>query len=341
MMKKIKTSLVALAAFAAFGALFAPGVASAKETKIKLGTLAPEGSPWHTSMKRMAQRIKEVSGGQVVVTIYPGGVAGDEGDMVRKMRVGNLTAATITNIGLSRITRAAIALQIPMTIESYEELDYVRDKMAPKIAAEMEKEGFVALNWGDAGWVHFFSKTPAKTPDDFRKTKMFVWSGDPEAEKAWKAAKFTTVPLSSTEVLPSLQTGLVDSFGTSALFALTAQWFMPAKNMLQLNWTPLNGATVISKKQWDEIDPAIREKILVVAAEEGATLRAEVRKLGDTSIKAMVDRGLQVTQADAALVAEWRKAAEMAYPEMRGKVVPEPFFDEVLALVKQYRSNKK
>jgi TRAP-type transport system periplasmic protein len=338
MMKKLFMFSAIAVALSAGGTA---GVAEAKDVKIKLGTLAPEGSPWHTSMKRMAQRIKEVSGGKVSVTIYPGGVAGDEGDMVRKMRIGQMTAATITNIGLGRISRAAIALQIPMTVESYEELDFVRDRIGPKIAAEMEKEGFVVLNWGDAGWVHFFSKNPARTPDEFRKTKMFVWSGDPEAERAWKAAKFTTVPLSSTDVLPSLQTGLVESFGTAPLYALTAQWFNPAKHMLQLNWTPLNGATVISKKQWDEIEPAIQEKIRVAAAEEGAALRAEVRKLGDSSIKAMVERGLKVHVADAALAAEWRKAAEMAYPEIRGKVVPEPFFDEVLALVKEYRSQKR
>lgn len=332
MMKK----LIAMAMFS-----LVASVAEAKEVKIKLGTLAPEGSPWHNSMKHMAQRIKEVSGGQVAVTIYPGGVAGDEGDMVRKMRVGQLTAATITNIGLGRISRTSLALQIPMTIESYEELDFVREHLGAKIAAAMEKEGFVILNWGDAGWVHFFSKTPATTPDDFRKLKMFVWSGDPEAEKAWKAAKFTTVPLSSTDVLSSLQTGLVECFGTAPLYALTAQWFQPAKYMLQLNWTPLNGATVISKKQWDEIDPAVQEKIRVAAEEEGAALRAEVRKLGDSSIKAMVDRGLKVTTPNAAVVDQWRKAADMAYPEIRGKLVPEEYFDEVLKLVKEYRSQKK
>jgi TRAP-type transport system periplasmic protein len=277
----------------------------------------------------------------VTLNVYPGGVAGDEGDMVRKMRIGQLHAATITNIGLSRITRATVALQIPMVIESYEELDYVREKIGPKIAAEIEKEGFIVLNWGDAGWVHFFSKVPAKTPDDYRKLKMFVWSGDPEAEKAWRSAKFQTVPLSSTDVLSGLKTGLVEAFCTAPIYALASNWYSEAKHMVKLNYTPLNGATIVSKKQWEEIDPELRKKISDIAQEEGAALRAEVRKRGDDAIKAMSERGLKVVEPDAALVAEWRKTAELAYPEIRGKVVPEAYFDEVVKLAKEYREQKK
>jgi TRAP-type C4-dicarboxylate transport system substrate-binding protein len=311
--------------------------AEAKDVKIKLGTLAPEGSPWHNSIKRMGQKIKEISGGRVNLVIYAGGVAGDEGDMVRKMRIGQLSAATITNIGLGRISRASLALQIPMTIESYEELDYVRTKIGAKIAAEMEKEGYVVLNWGDAGWVHFFSKEKGTLPDDFRKMKMFVWSGDPEAERAWKAAKFTTVALSSTDVLASLQSGLIESFGTSPLYALTAQWFTPAKHMLQLNWTPLNGATVITKKQWEKIDAKFHPELLKIAKEEGDALIGEIRAMSDNATEEMVKRGLNVTQPDSATVDAWRKTAEVAYPDIRGKVVPEKYFDEVQRLVKEKR----
>lgn len=330
--------IVSLAALLSFAGIRA---SEGKDVKIKLGTLAPEGSPWHNAIVRMGQRMKEGSAGQVSFTIYPGGVAGDEGDMVRKMRVGQLHAATITGIGLGRITRATIALQIPMMIDSYEELDYIRDRIGPKIAEDIEKNGFVVLNWGDAGWVHFFSKAPAFTPDDFRKLKLFVWSGDPEAERAWKSAKFNTVPLSATDVLSSLQTGLVECFGTTPLYALTSQWFMPAKNMVKLNWTPLNGATIVSKKQWEEIAPELRVKLLAIATEEGVLLRTEVRKMGDQAIKAMADRGLKVTVPDETAIEIWRRTAEMAYPEIRGKVVPEVYFDEVRRLAKEFRQQGK
>src|SRR5688572_18710251 len=228
--------------FAALALL--PAEASAKKVKIKLGTLAPEGSPWHNGLLRLSQRWQKISNNQVEIKIYPGGVLGDEGDMVRKMRVGQLHAGTMTGVGLSVISRATYAMQTPMMFRSFEELDYVRTQMAPLIQQELDANGVVVLGWGDAGWVHFFSKPAAKGVDDFRKLKLFVWSGDPAAELAWKAAKFNVVPMSATDVMSGLQTGLIQSFSTTPLYALTSQWYTYAKNMTAVKWTPLNGATV-------------------------------------------------------------------------------------------------
>lgn len=333
-MKLVRTlgwMLVATCAFVA--------PAEAKKVKIKLGTLAPEKSPWYTALARVGQRWQEVSS-DIELKIYPGGVVGDEGDMVRKMRIGQLDAATLTNIGMSRITKATVALQVPMMVESYEELDYLRDKLSPQLEAELEKGGFIVLTWGDAGWVHFFSKEPAKTPDDFRKLKMFLWSGDPESEAAWKASDFKPVPMSSTDVLSGLQTGMIEWVGTAPLFALTSQWFGLAKNMVAINWSPLNGATLVTKAEWEKIDPAIRPKLLAIAREEGVRMRAEVRTLGDDAIKAMVERGLVVHTPSAAEVAAFKAAAEKAYPTIRGPLVPAEVFDEAQRLVKEFRAQK-
>lgn len=315
--------------------------ASAKSLQIKLGTMAPEGSVWHQTLLRIKDRWQQASGGEVQLRVYPGGVAGDEGDMVRKMKVGQLHAASLTGVGMGKIHRSSIALQIPMLIESWDELDYVRGKMAGDIAAELEKEGFVVLNWGDVGWVHHFSKTPAASPEDFRKLKYFVWTGDPAAEQAWRKADFKAVPLSSTDVMSSLQTGMVEAFGVAPLFALSSQWFGLAKHMVRLNWTPLNGATLVSKAQWEKIDPAVRAKLLEIAREEGEKLKTEVRALNDKAIGAMTDRGLTVVEPTAAQIAAWKKVAELAYPDIRGSVVPEQYFDMVKKYVEEFRQKKK
>jgi TRAP-type C4-dicarboxylate transport system substrate-binding protein len=319
-----------------------PSEASAKKVKIKLGTLAPEGSPWHNGLLRLSQRWKKLSNNQVEIKIYPGGVLGDEGDMVRKMRVGQLHAGTMTGVGLSVISRATYAMQTPMLFSSFEELDYVRTKMAPMLQQELEANGVVVLGWGDAGWAHFFSKEPARTVDDFRKMKTFVWAGDPAAELAWKAANFSVVPMSSTDVMSGLQTGLIESFCTTPLFALTSQWFTYAKNMTAVKWTPLNGATVMTKEKWEELakvgDPAAFKQ---AADEEVAKTNLEVRALGEKSIKAMTERGLKVHEPTQAELAAWQKAAEAAYPTLREKVIPAKFFDEAQRLVKEYRAQAK
>jgi TRAP-type transport system periplasmic protein len=331
-----------IAALALSAIALMPAEADAKKVKVKLGTLAPEGSPWHNGLKRMTQKWDKISGGNVEVKIYPGGVLGDEGDMVRKMRVGQLHAGTMTGVGLAVISRATYAMQVPMMFSSFEELDYVRKAITPQIQAELESNGVVVLGWGDAGWVHFFSKPPAKTVDDYRKLKMFVWSGDPSAELAWKAANFKAVPMSATDVMSGLQTGLIESFATTPLFALSSQWFTYAKNMTAVKWTPLNGATVMTKDKWNELKEAGDLAAFKAAAEEEVVkTNAEVRALGEKSIKAMADRGLVVHEPSAAELAEWQKAAEAAYPTLREKVIPAKFFDEVQRLVKEHRASKK
>jgi TRAP-type C4-dicarboxylate transport system substrate-binding protein len=325
----------------AVGLALAPSSAAARKVKIKLGTLAPEGTAWHNALLRIDQRWQEASGGKVRLKVYPGGVAGDEGDMVRKMRIGQLHAAMVTGIGLGRIHRATIALQVPMLIHSWEELDYIRERIGPKIEKDLESAGFVVLNWGDAGWVHFFSKKPAKTVDEFRRLKLMVWNGDPEAERIWRLSKFNPVPLSSTDVMNALQTGMVEAFGTTPLHALASQWFGLAKQMVRLNWSPLNGATVVSKKQWEKIPAELRPELMKIAREEGDGLKQEVRGLADKAIKAMVERGLKVVEPDQTLVEQWQKVAAAAYPEISGKVVPEAYFNEVQRLAEEFRAKKK
>ncbi|MGF1509207.1 MAG: TRAP transporter substrate-binding protein DctP [Myxococcota bacterium] len=314
--------------------------ATAAPVTIKLGTIAPKRSPWYTSVEKMKVRWKEASGGAVDLRIYPGGVAGDEADMLRKIKVGQLHAASISGVGLGTVSRSTLAIQVPMLVRSYEELDYVREKLSPRLEKELEEAGFIVLTWGDAGWVHFFSSVEATTPQQFRKLKIMVFSKDPKAEQAWKAASFNPVPLSSTDVLQGLQTGLIDAFATTPIFALSAQWFGLAKHMVPVKWTPLSGATVVAKDKWEEIPAELRSELLAIARAEGRASRDQIRSLGDRAIEAMEQRGLETHQLSEAEERAWRDAAVEAYPLIRGDIIPADVFDQVKALAEEVREKK-
>jgi TRAP-type C4-dicarboxylate transport system substrate-binding protein len=118
---------------------------------MKLGTLAPEGSPWYNVIRDMAEAWKNGTGGKIDFRIYPGGIAGDDPDMVRKMRIGQLHAAVLSGAGLYGIAPETQALMMPMMLASYEEFDYMLTGIAPKLEAILEAKGFKVLNWGDAG----------------------------------------------------------------------------------------------------------------------------------------------------------------------------------------------
>lgn len=333
-MRKISAIAVAIAAVVLCAA---GGEARATPPLVKLGTVAPDGSSWHQILKDMGERWRQAPGGGVTLRIYAGGVLGDEPDMVRKMRVGQIHAAALTAVGLADIDPAVAALQIPMMFRSYEELDYVREKLRPILERRFEEKGFRILNWGDAGWVMFFAKEPFARPDDLRKMKLFVWAGDNTSVDLWKTAGFHPVPLAATDILPGLQTGLINAFDTTPLIALSSQWFGLAPHMLDLRWAPLVGATVITTKAFATIPPETLDSVLAAADEAGVRLRGEIRASDGKAIDAMKKHGLTVQAASAEIEAEWLKAAEEVYPKIRGSIVPADMFDEVRRLRDEFR----
>jgi TRAP-type C4-dicarboxylate transport system substrate-binding protein len=309
------------------------------QTVIKLGTLAPEGSPWHQSLQAMGEQWRKISGGQVKLVIYPGGVLGDEPDMVNKMRIGQIQAAGLSGAGLSGIEPGVMALQIPMMFDSYGELDYVRERVAPRLEKMMEARGYLVLNWGDVGWVHFFTTRPATRLGEMRNMKLFTWAGDNDTLELWKANGFHAVPLAATDILTGLQTGLIDAVPTTPLYALLNQSFGIARNMIDVKWAPLIGATVITRRMWDTLPAAQRTEMMNAARQAGLGIQGAIRKMGDEAIATMQKRRLQVISVDEATVADWRKEAESVYPKLRGSQIPADLFDEVRRLRDEYRAS--
>ena len=322
---------------AVLAALLVSARVEAQPVVVKMATLVPDGSSWHQILKEVAEKWKTLSGGRVVVRLYPGGVAGDDPDVVRKMRLGTLNAGVLTSVGVAEIDKSVYALGVPMMYASYEEVYYVLEKMRPGLEARLETKGFVVLNWADGGWVRFFSQRPVAVPDDLRPLKLFSWAGDNESVEIWRSAGFNPVPLPSTEIATALQTGLVNALGAPPQVAVITQYYNHAKNMTDLPWQLLLGATIISKATWEKIPADLRPALLEAAREGGRRLQAEIRNSGEKDVEAMSKRGLNVVSVDAKAREAWRKTAESMYPRIRGAIVPADAFDEALRYRDEYR----
>jgi len=310
------------------------------DEKIKLGTLAPNGSPWHTLLKEMSQRWTEVSGGKVKLIIYAGGVVGNEGDMVKKTRIGQLQAVAVTTIGLHDISPDSQALDVPMLIDNNELLDYTMEKVQGRFEKSLLDKGYVVLAWSDVGFVRFFSSKRYATLADFTgKSKVFAWEGDPGSIEAWRAMGMHPVVMSSTDIVPSLQTGLIDTVTMSPIYAFSSRIFEKAKFMLDLPWAPLSGATVIRKDAWEKIPADLRPKLLEISREYTKRINAEVRRMDADALATMKKQGLEVvTPVDEPA---FRKAAINTWGVIRGKVVPAEAFDEVKRVVEEGKAKLK
>jgi TRAP-type C4-dicarboxylate transport system substrate-binding protein len=314
-----------------------PPVEAQGRVLIRMATLVPDGSSWHLILKQTAEKWKEVSGGRVQVRLFPGGVAGDDPDVVRKMRLGTLSAGVLTSVGVAEIDKSVYALGIPLMYDSYEEVYWVHEKMRAGLEAGLADKGFIVLNWADGGWVHFFTKEPVAVPADLQRLKLFTWAGDAEAVEVWRAGGFNPVPLPSTEIATALQTGLVEALGSPPQVAVISQFFNHARYMTDLRWQLLLGATLITKEAWDRVPADVQPAIRQATEEAGARLRREIDEAEAKDVEAMQKRGLTVVPVTDAQKAEWHKLTETLYPEIKGKVVPAEAFDEAMRLRDEYR----
>ncbi len=305
---------------------------------IKLATLAPEGSPWHNIVRDMAADWTNVTNGKVQVRIYAGGIAGDEPDMVRKVRVGQLQSVVLTGNGLAEIAQEIQALQMPMMLSSDAELDYVMERVGPKFDTLLQAKGFKVLNWGDAGWVRFFTQRPVVAPEDLKSLRLFTWAGDSAYLEAWKDAGYNPVSLPANEIHTGLQSGLINAFVAPPIAALAFQWFGLAKHMTDLKWAPLIGATVIANAAWREIPDDLKPLLLKSAGKANLRFRSEIRNLGGGAIEVMKKHGLVVHAVPREKVLLWEKSARAGYPKMVGRVVPAHMVDEVERLRGEYRA---
>ena len=333
-MKRVLRSLFVVG-FIFMTAIWSP--ARAQNVSIAIGTVAPEGSLWHEVLVKMKQGWSKASDGKVTLRIFPGGTQGDEGDMLRKTRIGQLQGVALSGAGLSQLDTSVSSLQIPMSLDSYQQLDYVRAKIEPKLERAIEAKDFIVLNWSDVGWVHFFSKKQIRTPDELKSLRLFTSAGDPDTEAMYKEFGFRPVPTAVTDLLTSLQSGRIEALDVPPLFAMADQSFGTAKFMIDLKWAPLIGATIISRSAWLKVPENLRPELMKIARKTGDEYRTRIRAMGDEAVTEMVKKGLTVTRLNAAEIASWRAAAESAYPKMRGKLVPADLFDEVIKLSKEFR----
>jgi TRAP-type C4-dicarboxylate transport system substrate-binding protein len=308
--------------------------------RIRLATLAPKGSSYYQILQGMGEKWRQAPGGGASLTIFADGSMGGEADMVRRMRVGQLQAGMLTAVGLSEIDPSVSALQnMPMMFRSLDEVDYIRQKLAPSIEKKLLDKGFVVLCWGDSGWVRFFSKEPVIYPADLKKMKLFAWAGDTKQLDIMKAGGYQPIPLETNDILPSLQTGLINAVPSTPFYALAGQFYGPASHMLELNWAPLVGGAVVTRKTWDGLSGEARDAMMKAATEAGEQIKAKSRAESDQAVETMRKRGLTVHAGTPEVEAAWRKAAEEVYPKIRGAIVPAEMFDEVIRLLQEFRKN--
>ena len=304
---------------------------------IKLGSLAPEGSPWDKALRRIAADWNTVSNGRLKVRVFAGGIAGDEPNMVRKIRINQLQAAAITGVGLGSIVEDIYAVQLPLLIRTTEEMEYVMAEMEPTLNRMLQEKGFTMVAWFLAGWAHLFSKTPATTPAEVKRLKLQVDYSAPTITQAWKELGFRVVPIASSEVLGALQSDLIEAFLLTPLTAAAMQWFGLAKNMMDLPIAPMIGGLIISERVWNGIPDDLKPELLSIVEQHLASLSRESVALEEEAVAIMLENGLQINPVSPQVKAQWERVMGEGLDLITGKVVSTDMVGEVKMHLEEYR----
>jgi TRAP-type C4-dicarboxylate transport system substrate-binding protein len=310
--------------------------APSKKIVIKIATLAPSGSPYHEIMKEMAAGWREESDDRVALKIYPGGVAGGEVDILRKIRIGQLHAGALSISGLSRALPEISVLSTPMVYKTEEDLLQVQNALAPKIEERMERKGFVVLSWAIAGWVRFFVPDAEASIGGLKKARMHVFAGDDQILELWKTMGVNAIALPGTDVLPGLQSGMVNAFFTTPVMAYASQWFAFTPYMIEMPWAPMMGAIIVSKRAWKKVPEPLRPKLKAIAKEKGLRLDLEMLRLESQAISQMQKRGLILVKPDAQQTKQWQSLTKAAYPKFKSNNrIPDEWFETALAIAEK------
>ena len=304
---------------------------------LKIATLAPDGSVWYAALKTMTEDWRRISNGAIDARIYPGGVAGDDAVMVRKMRVGQLNGAALTGDGMASIAPELRIFQMPMLIRSDAELAFLRERMSKQLEAIAEAQGFELLAWSDIGWVYLFSSAPIDDPDAARRARLWTAVGDDAWARALQGAGYHPVALPTTEILSGLQSGLIDAFDAPPVVALSSQWFGQAKHMMDLPWSPLVGAVVVTKRFWEQLPTDQRDALQDAARKATAAAQNDVHRFERDSIEAMQRYGLVVHSVSDANARRFESEIRAVYPQIVGASVPAPIYASAKEYLDEYR----
>ena len=308
---------------------------------IKLATLAPEGSGWMNEMRAGAKEITERTDGRVKFKFYGGGVQGNDKQVLRKMRIGQLHGGAFTSNALFEFQKDAVLYGMPMLFKDLDEVRFARQHMDAKLRDLLEQAGYVNFGFASGGFAHMMSNKPIATSNDMKGLKIWVPDGDAISYGAAKALGISPVPMPLTDVLTGLQTELIDTIMGPPAGTIVLQWNTSVSYITDLPLSYIFAMLVIQKKYFDRIQPD-DQLIVREVMERGYELFEKQGNEDNTkAYLALLKDGMKSVTPDPAEVGKWSLAIRDSNHQLANDgVVNVKLLNEIECYVAAYRENK-
>lgn len=320
--------------------LLSAGARAAPDHIIKFATLAPAGSTWMNLLQDWDTELRAKSHARIGFKFYPGGVQGDEPEVLKKMRFNQLQGGAFTGYGIGRMYSPSRVMELPFLFRNTDEIDYVRAQFDQSFRDGFAAHGYELLGWMEVGFVHMFSTEPLHSLDDMKSQRVWLWQGDPLGQAFFDASGISPVPLSIVDVYTSLSTGLIDTVYAPPLGAIALQWFTRTPYISSVPLTNGMGALVISKGWFDRLPADLQALLLETGKSTGEKLIAATRTDNRKSLDTLREYGLKFVEPDAGMSEQVlldlrnRAAAEL----VKSDYIPAAVYQRTRELLEQYRA---
>jgi TRAP-type C4-dicarboxylate transport system substrate-binding protein len=308
---------------------------------LKLATIAPRGSFMTQVINEMDAQIRQQTNNEVGIKLYYGGVQGDEEDVLRKVRLGQLHGGSFTGHGLGMIVSEVRVSELPFVFQNYDETDYVRNHLKEYMTRRFDEKGYVVLGWNEIGFVYNFSKVPIHSLEVAQKQKWWMWEGDPISHAMFDAFGITPIPLSITDVMTSLSTKLINTASITPYGAVAFHWYDRFEYMSEYPVTNVQGATLVCKRVWNKVSPENQKKIIDLCQPYFDRLNVHSRIQDKKSIAVLRKSGIKIAPFDADGSTKTldfiHSISKKARENLVGKLYSQELLDQTLSLLDDYR----
>ncbi len=318
--------------------LYMPAGLWAGPVELKVAAVTPEGSAWVRVLREMTAEVENQTQGGIRFKIYPGGVSGDEADVLRKMQVNRIQAAGFSGVGLGLILPELRVLEAPLLFENEAEIDHARTVLFDYFAKAFEDKGFILLGFVEGGWVYLFSRHDLTGDEGFAAAKMWVWQGDQVAETFLNTFGVKTIPLNIADVNTGLETGMIDSFYAPPLAAVAFQWYTRVGHMLDYPMAGSTGALLMTRRAFAALPPEHQQILRQTAAAYCRKLIELTRQDNAEALTVLQSRGVAFERPTPERIEQFKADARKTYAKSIPDLYPQTLFDRLQAELSRFRA---
>lgn len=312
---------------------------TAQAAVLKIATLVPDGSDWMNRMRAGAKEISEKTEKRVKFKFYPGGVMGDDKAVLRKIRVGQLHGGAMPGGSLSKFYPDSQVYNMPLKFKSFNEIDYVRERMDKLLVDGFEKGGFITFGLSEGGMAYAMSKSPIKTVQDLRKLKVWAPDNDRMVLETLRAFNIKPIPLPISDVLTGLQTGLINTIASSPIAAIALQWHNQVKYLTDVPLMYIYAVLAIDKKAFKRLSTPDQKIVREVMTHTFYEIDKKNRQDNIAAFSALINQGITVLKPSPAELQDWQHYGKQSSDQLaKDGIISPKMLDLLTTHLDTYRS---